>query len=86
MTLPDVEVSTFKVHEGSVLAGRTLAELNLRHRYHITVLAMRRGEVTTANPAGIETINVGDVMVVMGTISALAEVAPLFEAEETEIP
>ena len=82
VVLPDVEVSTFKVHEGSVLASRTLAALDLRHRYRVTVLALRRGETTTANPTGTETIGIGDVLVVMGTVSALAELAPLFKPEE----
>jgi CPA2 family monovalent cation:H+ antiporter-2 len=78
--LPDMEISTFKVHAGSLLAGKTLAESDLRRRHHVTVLALRRDGATLANPHGGEILNPGDAVVVMGTVAALGEVAGVFAA------
>jgi CPA2 family monovalent cation:H+ antiporter-2 len=40
--LPKVEFVSLRVEEESAAAGKNLIELNLRKRYHITVLAMER--------------------------------------------
>jgi CPA2 family monovalent cation:H+ antiporter-2 len=79
--LPDMEISTFKVREGSLLAGKTLAGSDLRRRHHVTVLALRRKGTTFANPQAGEVLNPGDAVVVMGTVAALGELAGVFGAE-----
>jgi CPA2 family monovalent cation:H+ antiporter-2 len=76
--LPDMEISTFKVREGSPLAGKTLAQSRLGSRHHVTVLAVRREGTTVANPRAGDTLAPGDAVVAMGTVSALGEVAGLF--------
>jgi CPA2 family monovalent cation:H+ antiporter-2 len=79
--LPDMEISTFKVHPDSVLAGKSLADSDLRRRHHVTVLALRREGETLANPRAGEILNPGDAGVVMGPVAALGEVAELFGTE-----
>ncbi|MCK4468067.1 MAG: NAD-binding protein, partial [Desulfobacterales bacterium] len=47
--LPDVEISTLKVAERSPLAGKSIAEINLRKRFGVTVLAIRRNSQILSN-------------------------------------
>jgi CPA2 family monovalent cation:H+ antiporter-2 len=82
-TLEDVEVNTFHVEDGCGMAGRTLAELDLRSRLGVTIVGIRRGERMIANPGGNEAIQPGDVLVVMGTPDAIISIAELIRAEYT---
>jgi CPA2 family monovalent cation:H+ antiporter-2 len=84
LSLPDIEVSSFKVLKGAPLENRTLAEVDLRNRYRATVLALRRGEEISAHPRATETIHAGDVLVIMGTVHALADLTGLFDPESGE--
>ncbi|MCX5750084.1 MAG: TrkA family potassium uptake protein [Candidatus Saganbacteria bacterium] len=51
--------------------GKSLLDLNLRSRYNITVLAVRRGGGTIINPTGETVIARGDILVVFGEEDAL---------------
>jgi monovalent cation:H+ antiporter-2, CPA2 family len=64
--VPDVEVNMVWVGEGSFLAGKTIAGLNLRRAYGITLLAVRRGAEIISNPDGDEGIWEGDILVFLG--------------------
>jgi len=82
-TLPDVELGTVEVHPGSQLAGKTLAELDLRRRYGVTLLEVRNGEERTVNPAGDTTLQAGDVIVVVGNARKRRRLAGLAGGEMT---
>jgi CPA2 family monovalent cation:H+ antiporter-2 len=64
--LPDVETNMVWVGEGSFLAGNTIANLNLRHRFGITLLAVRRETEIFSNPESSLEICAGDILVVLG--------------------
>jgi len=66
------------VREGAPVAGKTLAELNLRQRYGLTVLAVRRGNRTIGSPAGDFRIEPGDRLVLIGLADQFARCADLF--------
>ncbi len=66
------------VREGAPVAGKTLAELNLRQRYGLTVLAVRRGDRTIGSPAGDFRIEPGDRLVLIGLADQFARCAELF--------
>lgn len=46
--------------------NKTLKELDLRRRYDMTVLAIKRGEKFIVNPSGDEWILPNDIMIVLG--------------------
>jgi len=46
--------------------NRTLMELDLRAKYGINVMALKRGEEINVSPAGTDTVQKGDVLVVLG--------------------
>ncbi|CAM3205378.1 monovalent cation:proton antiporter family protein [Rhodothermus bifroesti] len=66
------------VRESAPVAGKTLAELNLRQRYGLTVLAVRRGERTIGSPSGDFRIEPGDRLVLIGLADQFARCAELF--------
>jgi trk system potassium uptake protein TrkA len=57
--------------------GRCLAELDLRHRYDLSVLAIRRSAETLVNPAGDVLVAGGDLLIVLGRPDAIRQVADL---------
>jgi CPA2 family monovalent cation:H+ antiporter-2 len=75
LKVPDMEISTLKLDERSPLAGSSLAQMNLRRAYGVTLLALvREGEVT-ANPDPEEVFHGGDEMVVLGSAKSVAQFA-----------
>jgi CPA2 family monovalent cation:H+ antiporter-2 len=80
--LPDVEVSSLRVEEGSPMVGKSLLELKLRKKYGVTVLAVRRDSQTFPNPDVEMPFFVDDVLYVMGIPEKLTKSAKLFTREE----
>ena len=76
--LPDIEVTTRRVGPTSPLVGKSLAAAELRTRYGITLLAIRRGGEVLANPSGETGILAGDILILVGAPASLAAVAHLF--------
>ncbi|MGI9950965.1 TrkA family potassium uptake protein [Moorellaceae bacterium AZ2] len=53
------------------LAGKTLAELNLRAKHGATVMAIKRKEEIIVAPGGDDVIRVGDILVLLGPTKVL---------------
>ncbi|PKL64620.1 MAG: potassium transporter KefB [Methanomicrobiales archaeon HGW-Methanomicrobiales-3] len=80
--IPNITISAFTIEDRSPLAGKTLAEFNLRKRHNITILALQRGDATITGLGGETRLEAGDVAIVYGTPSYIALAAPLFRKEE----
>lgn len=76
--LADVEISTFRVDESSPIVGKSLAEIDLRKRYGVTLLAIRRNSQILSNPGGDTILCANDVLVILGLPEELAKVGDLF--------
>ncbi|MGE0491406.1 MAG: TrkA family potassium uptake protein [Vulcanimicrobiota bacterium] len=61
-----VQHSMFELQAPAHFAGCTLQELDLRSRFGLTVVAIRRGDDTVVSPAAAEVIRRQDLMVVVG--------------------
>jgi CPA2 family monovalent cation:H+ antiporter-2 len=77
LQLPDVEISTLRVVERSPLVGKSLAEIDLRKKYGVTVLAIRRNSQVLSNPNANMPFCVNDVLFVLGPPARVARVAGL---------
>jgi CPA2 family monovalent cation:H+ antiporter-2 len=75
--MPDIEIETFRILEGSQIAGKTLADVGFRRKYGVTVLAVMRGKETVTNPSGDTVILVKDIVILMGNRESIAGVSPL---------
>ena len=69
----DVGVMEAVIMEGSVLVGRTPAQLRLYHRYQVNLLAVsRRGERITRQMRSVR-LQPGDVLVLQGNVNTMPE-------------
>ncbi len=82
MHLSDVEVSAIRVEDNSKIAGRSLVQLDLRKKYSVTVLAVRRDAQTFPNPNVDMPFEVDDVLYVMATPEKLTESLGLFKNKQ----
>lgn len=57
-----------EIDENSILKDRSLAELDLRKK-NLLVLAIERGDQTVSFPKGVETLAVGDRLVIFGDLN-----------------
>ena len=77
LQLPDVEISTLRVAERSPLVGKSLAETEMRKKYRVTVLAIRRNSQILSNPNVNMPFCANDVLFVLGPPDRVAEVDSL---------
>ncbi|HXG30531.1 MAG TPA: TrkA C-terminal domain-containing protein, partial [Thermodesulfobacteriota bacterium] len=78
LTIPDIEISTLQVDERSPMVGKTLAQIGLRNKYGVTLLAIRRDSQVIPNPSGDTELSAGDIVIVLGLPERIADVAGLF--------
>lgn len=78
LQLPDMQVGRFRIPEGAAVAGKTLAEIELRKRYDVTLLAIRRGSLVLSNPDGDVQLFANDELILIGPPDRLDEVANVF--------
>ncbi len=76
--LSGAEIGTFKIRHGSPLVGQSLREGTLRSSYGVTVLAIKRGDEIVTNPDPTWELNVGDIVLLLGTPEQLAVAGRLF--------
>lgn len=74
-----LEVESLPVREGDWLAGRTLAEAQLRPRTGATVVSVSRGEATAVNPDPGDRLEAGDVLCLVGDEGQIALARTLAE-------
>lgn len=82
--IPDVQISACPVAEGSWVADKTLAELDLRNRLGATLLAIRRGEETISNPKGSTRIQAADTLLVLTSVGRAGKMSRLCSEPEVE--
>jgi len=78
--LAEVEISTLRVDADSPLAGRRLADTDLRRLFGVTVVAIRRGEELLPNPGAEVRLQAGDALIVMGLNEEVASASALFRS------
>ncbi|MCU0232929.1 MAG: potassium channel protein [Thermoanaerobaculales bacterium] len=70
----ELELAEVVVHPSSELAGKTLVGAEVRQRFGVIVVALKRGDRTLFNPGPDERIEAGDVLVALGPIPALERI------------
>jgi len=75
--LPDIEIETIRIDAASPLAGKTLAEIQFRRKYGVTVLAIQRNKQTITNPSGDFQLLSQDIVVLIGSRDSIAGVTQL---------
>lgn len=76
--LQELVMEWLLVESGCPIEGKTLAELELRRRTGVSVMAILRGEKTLPNPDPYsERIRAGDTLIVVGTRAQIEKVQSL---------
>jgi voltage-gated potassium channel len=70
----ELELAEIVIQPSSELAGKTLAGAEVRKRFGIIVVALKRGDRAIFNPDADERIEGGDVMVALGPLAAIERV------------
>ncbi len=70
------------IRENALVAEKTLQELQLRNKYNLTVLAVRRDDKTIGNPAGNFKVQPGDRLILVGLADRFAESSELFRTAD----
>jgi len=76
--IPNIEILALTVEADSYLSGKTFIETNLRNRYHITIVAIKRGNEFIEHPSPSMPLSPGDIAYVLGKPDALSTASPLF--------
>ena len=76
--LPDFEIVSFRVGKKSTVAGKTLAQIAMRKKYGVTLLAVRRNAELIYNPDPEIQFFENDLLVVIGQPEKISKVALLF--------
>jgi CPA2 family monovalent cation:H+ antiporter-2 len=79
--LQDVEISTVRLKAQAPLTGKTLAEIELRKKYGITVLAIRRDSQLLVNPEADMQLQAHDLLIILGEPEKIAAGGFLFSGE-----
>ncbi len=59
--------SLYEIEAPDRITGKTLRELDLRNRYGVNVLAIKRGGKVIANPSADDVVEKGDVLLVLAS-------------------
>jgi CPA2 family monovalent cation:H+ antiporter-2 len=81
--VPEIEIASIKLAPHCPIAGKTLAESELRSRYGITVLAVLRGDQLLANPDSSMQLNEGDILYVIGSADSCTRANRMLASDRT---
>lgn len=85
MNLAGMEISSYRLYSDSLLVGKTLQESELRKRYGLTVLLIKRNSLTISNPAPDTILMTNDLVVLVGEKLPSTKLKELFGKAEIQL-
>ena len=82
LELPNVDISAFRISQGSPLIGKTLAQIELRRRCGVSVVAIRRDAQILSNPGADTLLQSNDELFVLGPPEKIADVTGLLHCPQ----
>jgi CPA2 family monovalent cation:H+ antiporter-2 len=79
--IPNITIAAITVEPESPLVGTTLGEFNLRKRYNLLELAIRRGDSVITGLSGETRIAAGDTAIIYATPGEITKGAGLFSGQ-----
>jgi CPA2 family monovalent cation:H+ antiporter-2 len=80
--LPDVEISTIRISEGSPVSGQSIGQSELRKKHGVTVLAIRRDAQLISSPDADTILKESDLLILIGAPAKLTSACTLFSPSE----
>jgi len=84
MHVPEIELHTIRIRDDSPAVGKTLADIELRRKYGVSALAIRRNSDTIVNPHGDTGMRSNDIIVLVGIREKLLEVESILQADRVK--
>lgn len=81
LSLHDVGVDTFTIAPGSSLIGKTIQQSNLRKDFGVSIVAIKRSNITLTDLNADTELMEGDVIILVGDHNNLTRASKLFKAE-----
>jgi len=75
--VPDIDMRSIRIPRNSPWAGTSLTKSQLRSRFHVSVVAIRRGNRMIINPGGEEMIQGSDILMIIGRPDDIMSAFPL---------
>jgi monovalent cation:H+ antiporter-2, CPA2 family len=79
--LPDLEIASFRIENGSAVIGKTLQETEMRKKHGVTLLAVNRNAQIISNPAANLKFAAGDILFVVGDAKNIQQIRVIFNQE-----
>jgi len=79
--LSDIEIEGFRVSENLHLVGKSIAELQVRKKTGVTIIAVRRGHEVFTNPEPDFTFRAGDIILFTGERKNMMKALDYFKRE-----
>ncbi len=76
--IPNIEILAISVSEQSILAGKSLAESQLREKSGVTLVALKRNDHLIDHPSSTTRLLSGDIAYILGKPEQIANAANLF--------
>lgn len=64
--IPDVHIESIRIESDSPYAGKSIADMNIRSRFGVSIVAVKKGIQTMLNPDGNLVVENDDILVVIG--------------------
>jgi monovalent cation:H+ antiporter-2, CPA2 family len=78
--IPNIEITAITVEAKSSFTGKSIIETNLRNKYGVTILALRRGESMIEHPDSSTVMQPEDIVYILGKPEKVAEARELFSS------
>ncbi|MBN1406274.1 MAG: cation:proton antiporter [Calditrichaceae bacterium] len=80
--LMDVDISAIRIEPGSALIGMSIIKADLRKKYGISIIAVKKGEQILTNPAPSAVLNEDDVVYLLGSPDKITESQHIFSRQK----
>jgi K+/H+ antiporter YhaU regulatory subunit KhtT len=82
--MPNIEISAIDIDDESEVIGRSVADIQLRKEYGVTLVAVKRGDEIIEHPSSKTIFQRGDVVYVLGNYEQNAAAEALFSASNSQ--
>ncbi|MCF8381154.1 MAG: cation:proton antiporter [Bacteroidales bacterium] len=80
---PDLEISAIKIDEGSEIVGKNISGINLKSKFSVSIIAIRRGDENIINPAAKTILQPEDIVYIIGTSHQISCASSVFRSVDT---
>jgi len=80
--IPDIEISAIRVHPGSPVVGKSVGQIELRKKYGVTLLAIRRTSEIVSDIGAETQFRADDILLILSSPNKLPAVKNLFDKQE----